>query len=124
MNITTIRSNLATRLSAVDGLRAHQVAPGQITAPAAVVYYGSPFLVRDSNTTWSVEFIVRLLVAAALTDTAQDNLDALLPDVIAKLEADPDITVVTVDEPGAAAYGQVTYLAVDMTVRVMALDED
>jgi hypothetical protein len=126
MNIGTLRQALQTRLDTVTGVRAHAEAPGSVTAASggavAVVFYGDPLLTRDSRDTWIAQMVVRLMVPASNMVAAQTTLDGYLPDVIAALETGTDTTVVQVDEPGAVAYGQVTYLAADLTVSIMVLD--
>lgn len=79
MDIGAIRSGLKARLDTISDLRAHATAPASITAPAAVVAPDpATFLVRDSQGTYALSFVVTLLLKLASDTAAQDNLDAYL----------------------------------------------
>lgn len=131
--LSTIRDGLKARLSTVSGLHVHDVAPPSITAPAAVVTYASPLLVRDSQTTWSIRLVVTLYLGLQYDPAAQDNMDAYLDtssagSVIAAIESGStalggggDYAIVAeVREPGIATVAGTEYLACELLIAIGA----
>ena len=78
-----LRQSVASELTGVGGLNGYARLPGNINLPAAVVM-PSPGIFYSFDTTMSrgtddVKLTVLLLVATALNETAQDQLDEFLP---------------------------------------------
>lgn len=129
-SIPAIRDGLKTRLATITGLRAYDVVPGQIAAPAAVV--------KRRRTNYDVtfggdhdfEFTVSLFVQAADQRSAQDALDAYLAtsgagSIIGAIEGDKTLggivsfaVVRDAGEDRLVDYAGVEYLSVDFLIEV------
>lgn len=78
-----VRVDTADVLRGVGGLNAYPIVPGQINLPAAVVapsfgvFY--KFDTTQSRGSDDISFTILILVANALSEVAQDQLDDFLP---------------------------------------------
>lgn len=128
-SITNIRTNLATRLGTITGLRTAATMPDLPNPPIAVVTpvsvtYDNAFQ-RGMNT---YSFNVTLIVGRADERTAQNSLDAFVSSTGTKsiklaIEGDKtlagavfDTRVVEMRTYGALSYGEIVYIAAEFTV--------
>lgn len=149
-SILAIRQGLAVRLETIDGLRVHEYVPGSVSPPAAAIVPGlgsetstsRPAIDYDKSFRGAVmmNFMVKVAVASAADEAAQQRLDAYLDTGTAlslkdALEADMeplfaddsdgDLIADSVQVKGVAHYGMiewagVPYLGADLHVEVMA----
>ena len=128
-SISTIRTNLATRLATITGLRTAATMPDSPNPPIAVVTpvsvtFDTAFK-RGMNT---YSFNVMVIVGRVDERTAQNNLDAYVSStgtssIKLAIEGDKslagavfDTRVVEMRTYGAVSIGEVTYIAAEFTV--------
>lgn len=128
-SISTIRTNLATRLATITGLRTAATMPDLPNPPIAVVTpvsvtFDTAFK-RGMNT---YSFNVMVIVGRVDERTAQNNLDAYVSStgtssIKLAIEGDKslagavfDTRVVEMRTYGAVSIGEVTYIAAEFTV--------
>lgn len=128
MSIAAVRSGLADALATIDGLRTSAYFPDSITPPVAIVdTYRLDFDLAMARGSDDITFDVLVVVRRVSERQAQIDLDALVPQVKAAIEADKSLggacdslqcqsmngySPITIDET--------TYLTASFAVRVIA----
>lgn len=132
-SVSAIRDGIKTRLSTINGLRAHDTVPEDIATPAAIVRRRQTSfdstMARGSD---DFQFSVTLLVSLDSWRAGQDVLDAYLAtsggsSIKAAVEGDVSlggtvhfVRVASAGEDGPVEYNGATYYAVDFTLEVTA----
>lgn len=114
--ITEARQDVAEALSGIEGLQVFDYIPNRLTAPAAVVTPGSPYVVPGQVLgELRISLNVRVFAIQATSNEVVSNaLDDLIVSVCEALRA---FGVVAVSMPGidSESYDQ-TYLVSDITI--------
>tara|TARA_B110000977_G_scaffold81256_1_gene108731 strand:+ start:902 stop:1303 length:402 start_codon:yes stop_codon:yes gene_type:complete len=132
MSITAIRTELASNISSISGIRTYADIPDNPAMPAAVVtlanvVYGRSF--QRGLTEYN--FVITVIFGRIATASAQRNLDALISTDARSLktavEADKtldgnafDTRVTEMTNVQSATIGDITYLTADFAVTVYA----
>ena len=132
--LSTIRDGLKTRLATITGLRAHDVIPGQVVTPAAVVGMPEQILFDLTFARGADRYTIPIRVYAAKADdrTSQDKIDGFLAgtgsgSIKAAIEGDVTLgatahTCRVVEARGYGVYNVsgIDLLGVDFIVEVIA----
>jgi len=125
-----IRAGLAARLATITGLRVHEVWPGQLNAPAAVVSRRQTRFDQTFDGVDDFTFAVTLFVQFANDRVAQEQLDGYLSvagvsSIVAAIHADPTLggvvdfaRVTTAEQERLTTYAGIEYLSVDFVIEV------
>tara|TARA_R110000803_G_scaffold92781_4_gene160302 strand:- start:5304 stop:5705 length:402 start_codon:yes stop_codon:yes gene_type:complete len=132
MSITAIRTELASNIGSISGIRTYADIPDNPAMPAAVVtlanvVYGRSF--QRGLTEYN--FVITVIFGRIATASAQRNLDALISTDARSLktavEADKtldgnafDTRVTEMTNVQSATIGDITYLTADFAVTVYA----
>jgi len=114
--VTEARTDVAAALNAIPDLRVHDLIPSKMTAPAAIVAPGSPYVVPGQVFgEFRVALNVRVFVKTSGTnEVASKGMDAL---IVAVCDALHGFGVVSVSTPGVdrESYDN-PYLVADITI--------
>jgi len=132
MSITAIRTELASNIGSISGIRTYADIPDSPAMPAAVVIlsrvsYDQAF--KRGLTEYN--FIITVIFGRIATRLAQNNLDALIStgdrSLKAAVETDPtldgnayDTRVTEMSNVQSVTIGDITYLSADFAVTVYA----
>ena len=132
MSITAIRTELASNIGSISGIRTYADIPDNPAMPAAVVTLASVSYDQSfQRGLVEYNFVVTVIFGRIATTSAQRNLDALIStgarSLKAAVEADKtldgnafDTRVTEMSNVQSATIGDITYLTADFAVTVYA----
>lgn len=132
MSITQIRTELASNIGSISGIRTYADIPDNPAMPAAVVTLANVSYDQSfQRGLVEYNFIVTVIFGRIATASAQRNLDALIStgdrSLKAAVEADKtldgnayDTRVTEMSNVQSATIGDITYLTADFAVTVYA----
>lgn len=132
-SITELRTGIATNLATISGLRTSANLPDMPNPPIAVVSFDRVTYHQDfRNGMADYRFIVQVIVGRVDERSAQNNLDAYCSStgsssVVLAVESDRtlggkafDCQVSEMSNYGSINIGEITYLAAEFQVQVLA----
>jgi hypothetical protein len=123
-SITELRDGLAANLATIPGLRASATIPDNPSPPIAIVQLARVQYHQDFKRGMTeYNFAVQVVVGRVDERTAQRNLDAYCSstgDSSVSLAVESDRTLTEMTNYGSVVISDVTYLAAEFNVRVLA----
>lgn len=114
--ITEARSDVAAALGGIEGVKVFPYIPEAMSAPAAIVTPGSPYVVPGTAMgDFEVTLNVRLFAKAGTNEVISESLDTL---IVSVCEALSEFGIWIVERPGvdSESYSN-PYLVTDITVK-------
>lgn len=114
--ITDARTDVAAALGSISGLKVWSYIPAQMTAPAAIVTPGSPYVLPGQVLgEVEVSLNVRLFASRGTNEVVSEALDSLIVDCLGVLN---EYGVSQVSQPGVDEQSYNTpYLVTDITIK-------
>jgi hypothetical protein len=132
-NIAELRTEIATNLSSITGLRVSSFIPDNPNPPVAIVQFDrAQYHLDMANGMSEYNFIIQLVVGRVDERTAQRNLDSYCAStgassVLLSVESDRtlngkayDCIVTEMSSYGSVLINDITYLGAEFQVRVLA----
>lgn len=121
--ITQARKDVAAALAGIEGLQVFEFIPQKMSAPAAVVTPGGPYVVPGQVFgEFQIAIQVRLFAKSGTNQVITEGLDALIVSVCSALH---EFGVVQVDRPGIDAESYDTaHLVTDITINTTYRNEE
>lgn len=116
-DLAQVRQDVAAAINALPGITADYTVPDRVTPPLVAVQPGAPYLAPGVNlpaNIWQMTLTLTLLVNNGTNETAMNNIDDGITQVIQALNATQ--WTITVGEPFAMQVGAAVYPAVDITI--------